>query len=398
MRIARFLPPAQAEAMTSSGRLRRRMERWLERNGRRLGAAGVPPALLRHRWRQHVPAAAVAHSHTIHPALRFRAPLPFTVDALADLPAEPGWWGFSFRDVPNREVGPTRLLRFSDVRVLAGLTADGANTFFPALLDRSGRSLDLREINFRPFHGPLVTRSPALILDRALWIAERVFDNYAHWFSAHLPKLVLLRNLGEWEELVLPERRPVWMDASLERIGIGKGQIVELPRGGVLAARSLLVVDCDRFRPELLKATRSACAEPSPSAPSRRIFLSRRQAQGRRLLNEEALLPMLEAHGFEPVVMEQLDLAAQIRLMAETKILLAPHGAGLTNMLFCPADTCILEMADPTYPNPNFYAMASALGHMYACVPACGVGDRHPLRQDLFADEVVLQSVLARWL
>lgn len=397
MTAARFVPPARNEAAGLGHRVQRRLVRWCDRHGRRLAAAGLPPELVRHRWRRHRPAAEAAlDRREIHSRHRAPAALPTTIADRAHLPPERGWWGFSFRDVPDREVAPTRLLRVADARVLAGRTADGAAEFFPAVLNADGHSLDLREINFRPFHAALASRPPDIAMDRAVWVAERVFDNYAHWFSAHLPKLVLLRDLGELEGLVLPASRPDWLDASLERIGIRPSEVVELPRGGVLAARSLILVETDRFRPELLNAARTACADP-PGRPHRRLFVSRRRARGRRLLNEEALLPELAAHGFTAVAMEDLDLAAQIRLMAETEVLLAPHGAGLTNMLFCPPGTEILEIADPSYPNPNFYAMAAALGHAYGWLPASGVGDRHPLRQDLLADEAALRSALRRW-
>ena len=384
-----YVSPDEAEAHGLLARGRRRLGWMRDRWAGRLAAAGVSPALLAHRYRRHVPAEAAGEVEEIHPTRTVEAALPFTIAERAGLCADPGWFGFAFRDVPVRTAGPTQVLTLHDARLLAGQTATG--DFAPAILDAAGRSLDLREIRFRPVHAPLAARAPDLRRPRAVWIAERVFDNYAHWFTAHLGKLVLLRERGLLGDLVLPADRPAWLDASLARIGAAPA--AELPRGHVLAADELVVVSCDRFRPELLGPARDAAADP-PGGPDARVFVSRRSARGRRLVNEEGLSPLLTRRGFEAVEMERLTWSEQVALMARTRVLLAPHGAGLTNMLFCAPGTTVIEIADPAYPNPNFYAMAAALGHRYGLVPGRGVGSGHPLRQDLAVETGVLEAAL----
>lgn len=103
---------------------------------------------------------------------------------------------------------------------------------------------------------------------------------------------------------------------------------------------------------------------------------------------------MLEKAGFERVLMEELAFDAQVRLMSETAVLLAPHGAGLTNMMFCPAGSQVVEIADLSYPNPNFYALASAMGLGYWLIRGAGIGSGHPLDQDLVVDPASVAAVL----
>lgn len=388
-----YVTPDLAEAAGPLARLRRRLGWWGQRAGGRLAATGLPAPLLGERYRRHVPAEAAAAREIVHPRRCVAAALPLTVSDAGMLPSDAGWFGFSFRDVPARPAGPTEILRLGDVRLLAGATAAG--DFAPAILDAEGRSLDLREIRFRPFHAGLVRQGVDLHRPRVVWIAERVFDNYAHWFTAHLGKLVLLRDRGMLDDLVLPADRPAWLDASLARIGVEPA--AELPRGAALRADEMILVACDRFRPELLSAARRAAADP-PTDANARIFVSRRSARGRRLLGEDVLEPLLERYGFESVEMERLPWEAQVACMSRTSVILAPHGAGLTNMLFCPAGATVVEIADPAYPNPNFYAMAAALGHRYAIIAGRGVGDGHPLRQDLAVDMQVLAAALERLL
>jgi capsular polysaccharide biosynthesis protein len=96
------------------------------------------------------------------------------------------------------------------------------------------------------------------------------------------------------------------------------------------------------------------------------------------------------------VLMENLTFEQQVQLMRDTAVLVAPHGAGLTNMMFCPPGAHIVEMADLGFPNPNFYAVASAMRHRYWLVPAEACGDVHPLEKDLRADLTALGAVLSR--
>ena len=162
----------------------------------------------------------------------------------------------------------------------------------------------------------------------------------------------------------------------------------------VQKVEQLTILGTDRFRPELLRPVREAFIGKNTPPRHRRIFISRARAARRRLLNEEEVWPLLEKAGFERVVMEDLTFQRQVELMAETAVLFAPHGAGLTNMIFCPESTHVVEIADLSFPNPNFYALASAMGHRYWLLPALGKGDAHPLERHMCIRESAVRDVL----
>ncbi|MDZ7757189.1 glycosyltransferase 61 family protein [Rhodohalobacter sp.] len=48
--------------------------------------------------------------------------------------------------------------------------------------------------------------------------------------------------------------------------------------------------------------------------------------------------------------------------MQQAEIVVAPHGAAITNVIFLSPGTHVVEIADLSFPNPNFYALASAMG------------------------------------
>lgn len=359
---------------------------------------GMPPAWAGYRWvREETLPEHLARTGTarevIHPEAVAHHPLPRNVAACTDLPNDAGWWGYSMRDVPARRSAPTLIATIENARVLPFFEPDDPSYFRPAILTADRRSLEMREVSFRPAHTRrLRTVAAPARRERATWVLERVYDNYSHWLTAHLPKFVLLRDMGRLDGVLLPPERAPVMDASLRRLGLDLDAFDTFEPNRPLDVGALTVLATDRFRPELLRPVREAMGEPGK--PHRRVFISRARATRRRLLNEEEVWPLLERTGFERVCMEDLDFDQQVALMGETAVLAAPHGAGLTNMMFCPEGAHVIEIADLSFPNPNFYALASAMGHAYWFVPAQSVGDVHPLEKDLRVSPASLEHIL----
>jgi capsular polysaccharide biosynthesis protein len=337
---------------------------------------------------------------TLHPADRSNLPLPRNVDRPEQLPDDAGWWGYAMRDVPRRANTATCLVTLQHAMVLGYRDPDNDGDYVPAILTEDGVALDLPQIRFRPPHRRMLQNREPQRLDRATWIIERVFHNHSHWLTAHLPKLLLLRDRPELADVVLPaaEQRPATLDESLRLAGLEPDRFPTYALDRPLHVDRLTVVGSDRFRPQLLRSVAEAFDATDNVVPTKRVYVSRERATRRRLLNEAEVWRLFEARGFEKVLMEDLSFAEQVRLMNQTMVLAGPHGAGLTNMIFLPTGGHLLEMADLGFPNPNFYATAAGLGHHYWLFPAESVGDTHPLEKDLRADVDRLAETLDQML
>jgi hypothetical protein len=99
---------------------------------------------------------------------------------------------------------------------------------------------------------------------------------------------------------------------------------------------------------------------PLPGS-KRRIYVSRSKASGRRITNEEEILPIFASRGFARVELEEISLSAQIALFAEAEAVVAPHGAGLTHLIWCAPQTKILEVFSPLYVNLCYWSIASVV-------------------------------------
>jgi hypothetical protein len=71
---------------------------------------------------------------------------------------------------------------------------------------------------------------------------------------------------------------------------------------------------------------------------TRRVWISREHLPEarRRIDNFAELAPALASHGFEIVRLEELGFAEQARLFADAEIVTGSHGAGFSNIIFCP--------------------------------------------------------------
>ena len=98
----------------------------------------------------------------------------------------------------------------------------------------------------------------------------------------------------------------------------------------------------------------------------RRIFIDRRGSPLRQLTNEDELIAALSE--FVPVRLETLTVAEQIRLFRNADIIVAPHGAGLTNIGFSRPGTVVIELMMDSYCNWCYRRLAALKAIRYRCV------------------------------
>jgi hypothetical protein len=89
--------------------------------------------------------------------------------------------------------------------------------------------------------------------------------------------------------------------------------------------------------------------------PFRKIVVLRPGATSRKLINSDELL--LKLKGWETVVLEKLSIKEQMKTFAEATHILAAHGAGLTNLLWCRPGTKVIEIQDKNMIHKKVYPL-----------------------------------------
>ncbi len=91
-----------------------------------------------------------------------------------------------------------------------------------------------------------------------------------------------------------------------------------------------------------------------------KLYVSRGQRPNtRRVVDDGALSAALAQEGFVTFDPGAVSLQEQIDHFAAARVIVAPHGAGLTNINFCRPGVRVLELFAPTYLNPGFWAITS---------------------------------------
>jgi capsular polysaccharide biosynthesis protein len=229
--------------------------------------------------------------------------------------------------------------------------------------------------------------------------------NYYHWIVEHLPQLRGVEHYTEREgtspALVVPTDPPQWMIDSLAACGYGASDWIEW-RGGTVAVDRLVVPDhpfrstevdfppapenCRWLRERITGNVDTESIDGLDLSPH--VYISREDADSRRVVNREALLEALRPLGFESYVLSDLRFEQQVALFEQAEIIVAPHGAGATNMIFS-TDAAFVELCHArNVRGAHFFLLAHECGHEYASLLCEAAGE------DMTADVEAVASLV----
>jgi capsular polysaccharide biosynthesis protein len=176
--------------------------------------------------------------------------------------------------------------------------------------------------------------------------------NYAHWVLRNLLKLSLL------EDAALPAGLPFlvgenlrgWQRAYLDLLDIPPSRLLPVPAGQIVACRRLYVPTQLRNHPRMAEGIAWLRARLAPQLATQQtddgalLYASRREQTNRRVLNEDEIEAMLAQMGFRVIVPGEMSVPAQIEAFSRARVVVAPHGAALANMVFAPPEATLVEI------------------------------------------------------
>lgn len=193
-------------------------------------------------------------------------------------------------------------------------------------------------------------------------------ENYYHWLFDTLPRLHLLEKAGvRPETYIVCDDRPFQRE-TLERAGIGSEQRILADANLHLSADPLCVPSLPGEVGLMPKWACRYLAETfgvTEPGPARRIYLARGAVNYRQVTNEKEVQRLLCQWDFTIVDPAQHSVAEQAALMKGAEIIVAPHGAAMTNLVFASAGAKVIEILSPIYVNPMYSYLASQVGVDY---------------------------------
>ena len=207
--------------------------------------------------------------------------------------------------------------------------------------------------------------------------------NYHHWLINSLLRLWWTSHFPDLQDipLIVPARMSPFQQESLAALGVDPRRL--LPFDGALwQIDQLFFAANGDYWPLQLRWLRQRFFQHygRGDAPGRRkIYISRADAPGRRVTNEPEVVEMLARRGFEVLKLASLPLAEQVRAFAEAKLIVGPHGAGLTNIVFAASNATVVDLHPRDEINHALWVEASALGLKYALLTGKRMNDERDL-------------------
>lgn len=252
------------------------------------------------------------------------------------------------------------------------------------------------------FHITRRMKNQSYDIENAFLFAGRWWGNYYHFVIDYCIRFNSLREEGiidDHTKILFPGPIKKWQSEYLCFLGIDPDKII-LTNENPIFVKNILVastrrerfllskIACVNFKQTMLRATGSEinCSR------KKRIYISR-QNSSRRILNENELIHMLKTHDFQIVQCENLTVFEQISLFSQAEIIIAPHGAGLTNLIYSERPMVIEIVPHDAWVWGYFAMLTCRLGGKYHAVP----GKENNENIDFVVDIGAISDILNRY-
>ncbi|MGF1491025.1 MAG: tetratricopeptide repeat protein [Microcoleaceae cyanobacterium] len=238
---------------------------------------------------------------------------------------------------------------------------------------------------------------------------------YFHWMVDVLPRIELIHrsgmNLDHIDWFLVNNYHLDFQEATLKQLGIPKDRILASDEFPHLEADELIVPSfagplgwSQPWAIDFLRRTFLTPVNLNSGKFPARIYISRQDARHRRVLNEAEVLEVLSQHGFVCYHLAELSFAEQVSLFHQAEIVIAPHGSGLTNIVFCEPKTKVVELISPHYHRHYYWVISQSLqldhyaltGEGFACYPLRNLMYQNPLTEDIWVNLTSLRILLGK--
>ncbi len=236
---------------------------------------------------------------------------------------------------------------------------------------------------------------------------------YYHWMFDIIPRLELIKNSGigleEIDWFVVNSIAKPYQKETLQILGIPETKILESDRHNHIQATELIVPSFPGYLDwvpqgtiEFLRQAFIPKINLSKTAIGQKIYISRAKAKNRQLVNELDVSELLYSEGFQTIFLEEMSVLEQVAVFANAEIIVASHGSGLTNLVFCSPDTKVIELFSPNYVRTDYWMISQQLelehyylvGQSFDCLSLRNLMYQNALTEDILVNIDALKQIL----
>jgi hypothetical protein len=154
------------------------------------------------------------------------------------------------------------------------------------------------------------------------------------------------------------------------------------------------MIECGLPSPRKLELIRSVIEKKMPPRSKEIGVAVFREEWLRRILNFDEVVATLRRvfTDVEWHIYNRQPIEEGAELFSKAKYVFAPHGAGLSNIIFCPKSTVVIELIDLYAPNLCYWHLSEMIGHAHYMIPL--LAENHQFQVDCEQLDILLKTQL----
>lgn len=191
---------------------------------------------------------------------------------------------------------------------------------------------------------------------------------YYHFLLEEVPRLLWAMEQYPAAKVLVADNAPVFARQILDLLVSNKsiGAYETVPSTGILHCDEYVFTQAEAYSGFIHSTDISLLLKhimvksSPPPIRNRKIYISRKNSS-RAFDNESEIEEILKKQGFDVVYSERLTFAEQITLFQSALMVVAGHGAGLANLIWCHPGSHVIELFSPKHFNDCYARLSMSM-------------------------------------
>lgn len=229
-------------------------------------------------------------------------------------------------------------------------------------------------------------------------------NGYFHVIARMVAKLAVPEYLGidlnEFSKIIVNGPEKPYKSSAFELLNIPKEKIIYANEGEHYQADYMFFVPRIRYHELGINFLRNHfIPKKNEGDNQRRIFLSREDAEFRKIVEKDDFNEVLARKQYEQVCFNGLSIKDQAKIINDSDSIIGIHGAGLGNLIFAEKGTTVIEILDDAFVNVNYWFYCNIIGLDYISVigksvkTPCSIERNRPGFDDISLSKQLMKKI-----
>ena len=277
------------------------------------------------------------------------------------------------------------------------------------------------EISYTQINGRLVSAKRNFVLEKGTpYLMKKVNgtvlslaqgasgnNNYFHWMFDILPKIKIAISYyprNKIDYFYMPKLQD-FQKRILKILNINF-KVIDSSKFKHLSAKNIIVPEHpwyikNRVFDEVEKLPKwiikwlSSSFKTKPWRKKTKVFIDRSESVNKhcQLINNQEVIDYLKKKNFKILKIGKYDFLEQIKIFSSAKIIIGPHGAAFTNLVFCKSKTKVIEIKPADRPN-NYRTISKFMNLNYKQIKTKPTNNLKNTNGDIFLNIKYLKNII----